>query len=916
MKKKNLQFILFCIIFKLHSSFQYNNEIIFHLTKILDKSENILNGKENYEIEELHDDFDNLFTQYNSARNKKIDLELYSLLKKNFIHNNVDLYEAGSYLNSIYKKNIKYSTNSKNIEKRLLIKKKFEEFEKHIIKNNWFDYYKNVLSKNTKLLGNKITHDLTGYIYFFMIYIGAIKIVEKIYGLFDFKPIKKDTSITFKSIGGYEHIKNELSLVIDSLKHPSKYKDKGARLPRGMILHGPPGTGKSFIAKAIANEANVPLFVVSVSNIKSKFHGDTEKNIKNLFTTARRTTPCIIFLDEIDSIAKKRELNHSITHELNVLLEEIDCYENNNGIFVIGATNLIETIDPALRRSGRLEMQFLIDLPDRATVKKIVETQLQSKYLQLENDVTLNFIAEKMNGLSPAQIEDFFNRILIQLIHLNEHQENKDYVKNNLIDIIKQFFFKNNSKKIYTLNKKLFIEELKKFKDSKAYSDITKFTPIKPDKSINFQSLGGFEEIKKELSVVIDCLKNKEKYEDFNIRIPRGMILYGPPGTGKTHIVKAFASEAEVRLFVINCSDIKSKWIGESEKNIHDLFEKARSVAPCIIFFDEIDAIAPNREKTFHSDANGQLNILLEKIDGFNTKNNGIFIVGATNLIENVDHALIRSGRLELHFEVPLPNIESRKDIITKQLTIKKLLLEETISIDDIAFKTYSFSAADIEALINRCGIQSKLHNNNNIITQKIFDTVFKDIAFGLKNDLKISQKDLEITAYHELGHLFTSMYSKHQFIIDSITIEPRSKALGMNHFIVEDDFSTANKEQLEAIIITSLGGMAAEKIFTQTSGAGVSSDLEKAKQIAKTMIKKYGMGESIYLNSEEIENNTKKIIDSCYKTSYDIIQKYKEIIEKIKITLIEKKTMSRKEILYCIKNNGGNVPEKYKNFI
>jgi cell division protease FtsH len=446
----------------------------------------------------------------------------------------------------------------------------------------------------------------------------------------------------------------------------------------------------------------------------------------------------------------------------------------------------------------------------------------------------------------------------------------------------------------------------------------TQFNPIKPDKSINFKKVGGFTGIKKALNSIIDQLKNPKKYEQAHIRMPRGMILYGPPGTGKTYIAKAIASEAEVPIFVISYSDLVNMYLGQTEKNIHNLFSEARRVGPCIIFLDELDAIAPSRDSAHIGGnymAKGPINVLLQEIDGFvGTKN--IFIIGATNKIEVIDSALKRSGRLEMQFYVGVPSYASRRDIIKVQLEIKKLVLDKKCSIDDITSKTSGFSAADIESLINKSGMRAFTKHGNNIITWEIVDEGYKEIAFGLENDIQTSENDLLITSYHEIGHLICSILSENPHIIEDITIVSRGKALGMNHFITDGDISGYSKEHLKGLIVTALGGMMAEKIFTKTTSTGVSSDLEYAKKIAESMIIQYGMGEKIISSTNKQNEQIETMMDECEKKAYDIIEKNRFLIEDLAQVLLEKKTMSRQDILEFLLKKKFTIPEKYSQYI
>ena len=495
-------------------------------------------------------------------------------------------------------------------------------------------------------------------------------------------------SISYEDIGG---VRNEISRVREMielpLRHPELFKRLGVEAPKGVLLYGPPGTGKTLLAKAVAHETNANFYTIGGPEIMSKYYGESEEKLRNIFKNAEEKAPSIIFIDEIDSIAPKRE---EVTGEVErrivaQLLSLMDGMSTRGKVVVIGATNRINAIDPALRRPGRFDREIEIGVPDKEGRLEIL--QIHTRGMPLDKDVDLEKIASMSHGFVGADLQSLAKEAAIRALRkvLPEIDLTAESIPSDTLRKI-----------IVTMDD--FTNVLQEMEPS-ALREVFVEVP-----NVTWNDIGGLSDVKQELQEAVEWpLKYQSLFTHSDAVPPKGILLYGPPGTGKTLIAKAAAHESEANFISIKGPELLSKWVGESEKGVREVFRKARGAAPCIVFFDEIDAIAPTRGGA-GSDSHVTerlISQLLTELDGLEILTN-VVVIAATNRPDIIDPALLRPGRFDRLLYVPPPDKESRLQVI-KIHTTKKPLADD-VKIDVLADQTEGYTGADIAALASVCG--------------------------------------------------------------------------------------------------------------------------------------------------------------------------------------------------------------------
>jgi len=490
-------------------------------------------------------------------------------------------------------------------------------------------------------------------------------------------------SISYEDIGG---VRNEISRVREMielpLRHPELFKRLGVEAPKGVLLYGPPGTGKTLLAKAVAHETNANFYTIGGPEIMSKYYGESEEKLRNIFKNAEEKAPSIIFIDEIDSIAPKRE---EVTGEVErrivaQLLSLMDGMSTRGKVVVIGATNRINAIDPALRRPGRFDREIEIGVPDKEGRLEIL--QIHTRGMPLDKDVDLEKIASMSHGFVGADLQSLAKEAAIRALRkvLPEIDLTAESIPSDTLRKI-----------IVTMDD--FMNVLQEMEPS-ALREVFVEVP-----NVTWNDIGGLSDVKQELQEAVEWpLKYQSLFTHSDAVPPKGILLYGPPGTGKTLIAKAAAHESEANFISIKGPELLSKWVGESEKGVREVFRKARGAAPCIVFFDEIDAIAPTRGGA-GSDSHVTerlISQLLTELDGLEILTN-VVIIAATNRPDIIDPALLRPGRFDRLLYVPPPDKQSRVHVL--KIHTKKKPLADDVKIDVLADQTEGYTGADIAAL-------------------------------------------------------------------------------------------------------------------------------------------------------------------------------------------------------------------------
>src|SRR5215212_1625738 len=497
--------------------------------------------------------------------------------------------------------------------------------------------------------------------------------------------------VTYEDIGGLkEEIQKVREMIELPLRHPEIFEKLGIEAPKGVLLYGPPGTGKTLLAKAVANESNAHFISISGPEIMSKFYGESEARLREIFKEAKEKAPSIIFIDEIDSIAPKRE---EVTGEVerrvvSQLLSLMDGLEARGKVIVIAATNRPNALDPALRRPGRFDREIEIKVPDKRGRLEIL--QIHTRNMPLDTDVDQDRVAAVTHGFVGADLEYLCKEAAMKCLRrllpeLNlEDEKLAPEVLNKLIVTMSDF--ENAVKEVMpSAMREVYLES--------------------PD--IPWSAIGGLEEVKRELQEAVEWpLRYPGLYKELKHTLTKGILLHGPSGTGKTLLAKAVATESEANFISVKGPELLSKWVGESEKGVREIFRRARQAAPCVVFFDEIDSIAPTRGGIgmgeggagIHTGTERIVSQLITEMDGIQEMH-GVVIMAATNRIDMIDTAFLRPGRFDKIIYVPNPDVKTREKIL--EIHTKGKPISRDVDIKKIADKTEGFSGADVSAIVN-----------------------------------------------------------------------------------------------------------------------------------------------------------------------------------------------------------------------
>jgi len=541
----------------------------------------------------------------------------------------------------------------------------------------------------------------------------------------------KSTGISYEDIGGLkEEIDSVREMVELPMKHPEVFQKLGVGAPKGVLLTGPPGTGKTLLAKAVATETDSSFFSIAGPEIMSKYYGESEKHIREIFEKAQKNAPSIIFIDEIDSIAPKRGDGTDQTEKRIVaqLLTLMDGLKSRGQTVVMAATNRPEDIDEALRRPGRFDRELRINPPNEEGRKEIL--QIHTRGMPIKEDVDFNELAIRTIGFTGADLEVLSKEAGLKSIKpfFNDLKNMQEKIPTEVLDKIK-------------VSRKDFIEALKKVEPSAMREVLIKKPHVK------WSDIGGLKVAKDKLRELVELpLMRPDLYSVAGIKSSKGILLYGPPGTGKTLLAKAVANEANANFISVKGPELISKWVGESEKHVREIFKKAKQVAPAIIFFDEFDSISKSRGG-FNDSSEKVVNQLLTELDGVEELE-GVMVIAATNRKDLIDSALLRPGRIDAHVELPMPDIETREEIF--KVHMKNMPIEKGIDSKEMAKKTEGWTGADIEAVVRFAGVNSIKRNYNLKDTKKLtvtkedFEVSFKEIGKDKKEfDSKIDMEEI-----------------------------------------------------------------------------------------------------------------------------------------------------------------------------
>jgi transitional endoplasmic reticulum ATPase len=534
--------------------------------------------------------------------------------------------------------------------------------------------------------------------------------------------------VTYDDLGGLGETLGQVREMIElPLKHPELFQQLGIDPPKGVLLYGPPGTGKTLLARAVASEADARFFHIAGPEIMGRYYGESEQRLREIFQQAQQQAPSIIFIDEIDSIAPKRE---EVTGEVErrvvaQLLTLLDGLEPRQNVVVIGATNRVDAIDEALRRPGRFDREIIIGVPDVKGRREILA--IHTRGMPLEGDVDLDELARVTYGFVGADMSALAREAAMETLRrcVSQFDLDSGEIPAHVVESLR-------------VTREDFTRALKRVSPS-ALREIMIEAP-----NVSWDDVGGLEEAKRELRDGIELpLKHPQAFERLGIRPAKGFLLFGPPGTGKTMLAKAVAREAEANFIAAKSSDLLSKWYGESEQQVSRLFQRARQVAPTVLFIDEIDSLAPARGGGMGEPAVTErvVNTLLAEMDGLEEMR-GLVVIAATNRPALLDPALLRPGRFDDLVYVPVPTYEGRLHILG--IHTRNMPVGDDVDLADLARRTEGYTGADLEDIVRRAGLQA-LREDLDIerVSMRFFEEALTETRASVTPELEREYREL-----------------------------------------------------------------------------------------------------------------------------------------------------------------------------
>jgi transitional endoplasmic reticulum ATPase len=587
-------------------------------------------------------------------------------------------------------------------------------------------YAKTRLENKPLVKGDVVPVAMVGYAFNFIVVQvtphGVVRVTKETEVVVKSEPVSESIvrigEVHYEDIGG---LKNEIEKVREMVELPIRYPELFERLgiepPRGVLMYGPPGTGKTLLAKAVANESDAHFIYISGPELVSKFVGESEERLREIFKEAKEKAPTIIFMDEIDAIAPKREeaTNEVERRMVSQLLTLMDGMGARGNVIVIGATNRPNAIDQALRRPGRFDREIEINVPDRNSRKEIL--QIHSRNMPLLKDVKIDELAALTHGYTGADIAALAREAaMVELRKVIPKVLNKKYVPSEVLAGL-------------SVSMEDFTIALALIRPS-ALREVFVERP-----NVHWNDVGGLEYVKEQLREAIEMpIKNPEAFEKIGIRPIKGILLVGAPGTGKTMLAKAVATEREANFISIKGPELLNKYVGESEKAVRELFRKARMAAPCIIFIDEIDSIAAVRDSDSNDSMVGErvVDTLLTEMDGLH-ETKSVFVLAATNRPDAIDPAIMRPGRFDKIIEIPMPD-ESTRIAIFKVHT-RKMPLGKDVSPDLLGKLSENYTGAEIENVVREAGMNA-IRAKREIVTKSDFEKALDEVRPAIPKEL------------------------------------------------------------------------------------------------------------------------------------------------------------------------------------
>ncbi|MDQ6776854.1 MAG: AAA family ATPase [Actinomycetota bacterium] len=708
------------------------------------------------------------------------------------------------------------------------------------------------------------------------------------------KTREDDTRVNFEDVAGQDAAVAELREVAEFLADTDRFAALGALIPRGILLYGPPGCGKTLLARALAGQAGAAFYSISGSDFVELYVGVGAARVRKLFEEARENAPAIIFIDELDAVGRRRAASgpasSGSTEEqgqaLNQLLAEIDGFAPREGVMLVGATNRPDVIDPALLRPGRFDRAVGLELPDEHGRREILAVHARSK--PMSPGVDLDRIAHDAIGMTGADLAGLMNEAAL----LAARRHSSSIATEDLEHAMRR------------------IREAPERQRRLAVRDRRIGQSALDGERITFADVAGLDDAVAELGEVREHLADPARFERLGARIPTGYLLTGLPGSGKTLLARALAGETNATFVTAAASEFVEVFVGEGAARVRDLFAQARSVAPAIVFIDEIDAIGGKRGATSvdSGERANTLNQLLIELDGFSGRT-GVVVMAATNRPDILDSALTRPGRFDRTIALDLPDLAARRAILELHASGKPL--SANVDLDGLARVTRGLSGADLSNLLNEAALIAARKNKVEI-DQELLEDALDRTGVGIAGTRALSDDDRKTIAYHEAGHGLVALSLPGGRVLHKISIVPRGLVLGVTWLPDADDQLLHRRSLLVERMATLLGGRVAEVLVFGEPSDGAGNDLGRVAEIARRMVTASGMSRTLGAlaypsenggapyspeTARLIDSEARHLVDEAERLATEVLGRQRSELDRVAEALLERETLSLAEV-------------------
>ena len=705
-----------------------------------------------------------------------------------------------------------------------------------------------------------------------------------------------DGDVTFADVAGQDNAVTELREVSDFLSNTERYAELGAQIPRGILLYGPPGCGKTLMARALAGEAGAAFYSISGSDFVEMYVGVGARRVRDLFKEAREEAPAIVFIDELDSVGRRRAgsgpgaAGHAEEQgqALNQLLAEIDGFSPAQGVIVVGATNRPDVLDPALLRPGRFDRAVGLELPDERGRLGILEVHARGK--PLGPGVDLPSLARRSVGMTGADLASLFNEAAL----LTARARRDEIYPEDLESALER------------------VRDAPERQRRLSMRDRRIGQSFLHGERVTFADVAGLDHVIEELAEVREYLANRDRYERMGARVPTGYLIAGPPGTGKTLVAHALAGESNAAFISVAATEFNETFIGEGAARVRDLFAQARGMAPVIVFIDELDAIGGQRSAgpSDNSERAQTLNQLLIELDAFG-RSSTVIVIGATNRPDMLDSALMRPGRFDRKLTLELPDFDARRAIL--ELHASRRRMSNVTDLDAVARLTFGLSGADLDNLLNEAALLAARRGIDQI-DQPLIEEAVERVGVGIANARPLSPEDRLVVAYHEAGHGLVARALPGGRLLHKISIVARGSVAGVTWLPESGDRRLHPRSILIERMATLLGGRIAEQIVFGEIADGSANDLQQVGSLARRMVTVFGMSEAVgslsYADergvndfhysddtAEMIDTEARRIVAEAEELARNVLLAERTTLDRVAEALLERETLTLEDV-------------------